>query len=61
MSFSAKFNQVTLWQRVLLEKLISTQSRNFPTFMNPKVHYIHKSLALVSVLSQMNPVPTLSL
>ena len=55
---------LTPWSTVLIEKLIGSQSRNSPHFMEPKVHYrIYKCPPPGPVRNQIKPVidPTIPL
>lgn len=49
---------LTPWSKVLLGKLTVVQLvKKFPTFYESRAHYfVHKSPALVHILSQLNPV-----
>jgi len=52
-------NEVTLWNRVLLEKPVGVHRvQPFPAFYGtPKFHYsVHKSLPLSNIPSEINPL-----
>ena len=51
---------LTPWSRVLLEKLTGFAANQIPCILwNPEVHYrTHKRPPTVSILSQLQPVPT---